>query len=728
MRPTLALCCILKNEIRNLPQLLASVENCFDEIHLTDTGSIDGSLELIQKWIDAGNNPSGCKLFLHHFQWVDDFSKARAASFEPAKTDYQMWMDLDDVLVNRESFIGWRDTVMELGDFWLATYHYAETDDKRPACSFARERVVKRTCEFPWRYFVHEGMHPTSPTKKDVAVQYAATWAIQHKRTPEDLEADKSRNLRLFEKNLATLDARMKYYYGKELYEAGKPLEGFRILYDAVSSPDMELHDRIMGLQYAVQCSLHLRQPDQAIKIAHQALQLAPERAELHCMLADAYVQQGRFNDAVPFFHAAANCRLLSQNSIQGALFSHDPAYTHYPLNQLAKISWQSQNIDDAMAFVDKALAYGPDPESIGIKSELEQMKKQLSFSLNGPRHKTGDIVITGYPNGPYEWDEDIYANEGIGGSETAAVEMARHLSRLTNRKVIVFNNRTVAKHYGNVSYLPCSQMKDYFQVFEPIVHIAWRHNVRLTSAKTYVWCHDLAVPGLDQRHYHKIMALSPFHRDYLKNLYGVPDEKIWVTSNGIEPKRFQTDVTWPEKEPYRVVFSSSPDRGLMEAMLVMDQVVPEYPDATLHVYYGFDNLLKVGRHAEVEHLKKMAAERPYVTIHGNIAQSKLTEELKKSCVWLYPTNFLETYCITAIEMLCAGVYPVVRAYGALPHTLHDAAKQGMASLIKGTDPELYASEVKNAFLYERHRRVTWDPETVSWERVALEWIKEMGL
>ena len=47
-RPTLALCCILKDEIKNLPQLLSSVKDCFDEIHLTDTGSTDGSIEWIQ--------------------------------------------------------------------------------------------------------------------------------------------------------------------------------------------------------------------------------------------------------------------------------------------------------------------------------------------------------------------------------------------------------------------------------------------------------------------------------------------------------------------------------------------------------------------------------------------------------------------------------------------------------------------------------------------------------
>ncbi len=71
MRKTIALACILKDEVQNLPQMLASVDGCFDEIHLTDTGSTDGSLELIKSYIE-GPNPANTPIFLHHFKWVND--------------------------------------------------------------------------------------------------------------------------------------------------------------------------------------------------------------------------------------------------------------------------------------------------------------------------------------------------------------------------------------------------------------------------------------------------------------------------------------------------------------------------------------------------------------------------------------------------------------------------------------------------------------------------------
>jgi hypothetical protein len=153
------------------------------------------------------------------------------------------------------------------------------------------------------------------------------------------------------------------------------------------------------------------------------------------------------------------------------------------------------------------------------------------------------------------------------------------------------------------------------------------------------VWCHDLAAHGIENhQNYEKVLALSEFHKNFLKVLHSVPEEKILVTSNGINLDKFK-DLDTSLKEGQRVVFSSSPDRGLERAMRVMDQVVKLLPKAELHAYYGFDNLYKAGRAAEADKIKAMIAERPYVHMHGNIEQKELYKELSKAKVWLYPTK-----------------------------------------------------------------------------------------
>lgn len=720
-RPSIALCCILKNEVRNLPRLLASVEGCFDEIHLTDTGSTDGSLELIEKYLWEGS-PAGTEIFLHNFQWVDDFAKARNYSFSHPKTDYVMWMDLDDVLSSRENFIEWRDTLMGLVDFWLATYHYAYIGEK-PACSFARERVMRNGLGFAWKYFVHEGVLPKSPVKENITVQYAPSWTVNHMRNAADMEQDRSRNLLIFDKHKGAMDGRMRYYYGKELFENGKPLDAFPELVNAVAEPGLELHDRVMGIQYACMSAMALGQFEKAISLAHQGLALAPQRAELLIVIADSLLKQNRAGDAVPYFEAATHCS-LNQGSIQGPLFQHEDYYRHYPLNQLSRIFANAADITRAEEYCDRALTLGPNAETMELRSKLTEIQARIKRPTGIARTKTDDIVISCPPQTLYEWDHDTYREKGLGGSETALCEMSTWLSQLSNRRVLIFNPAKTTKKFGAVEYRPNETLPEYLRDHSPACHIAWRHALRLSDDPMYVWCHDLGAQGLESYgNYHKVIALSGFHKKYLHHLYGIPNEKILVSRNGIEPKRF---LGVRNKEFGKVVYSSSPDRGLDKAITVMDEVIKAVPEATLHVYYGFDNMKKMGLTSEVARLEGLMAARPYVKFHGNISQKLLTEETKRACVWLYPTNFLETYCITAIEMLCSGVYPVVRNYGALTDTLRVAATVGCADLInEGFEfsPREYVQGVLQAFMENRWDRVRFDANQFSWASVAKEWL-----
>lgn len=721
--PTIALACILKNEERNLKRFLESVKGCFDEIHLTDTGSTDRSIEIINELKDEYN------IKLHHFKWIDDFSAARNASFEPVKTDYVMWMDLDDVMSDREAFINFRNTMMKFCDFWVATYHYASDASGRPVCSFVRERIVKTDLRLKWKYFVHEGIVPKREDGSPIMAQYATSWAIIHKRDDEDAKQDRSRNLRLFENRKDSLDSRMRYYYGKELFENQKPLEAFPELKKAAEDSGLEGHDRIMAIQYACLASMALGQFTTAISLAHAGLQLDPGRAEFYIIIGDSYLKANQHEPqkAIPFFTAATGCNHVENRLVFGAIFTHEESYKHYPLNQLARIYANMGQLEKADEYLNRANAFGPHAETLSIINDIKILRDKAGLNTQYPRAKTEDIVISCHPQGFYEWDEQIYREKGIGGSETAAVEMAYWLSKLSKRRVIVFNNKKTGTKFNDVSYRPAEELPVYFSRHEPKVNINWRHNIKLTNAPTYLWCHDLIAPGIENhQNYKEVLALSQFHKDFLINLAGVPANKIRITRNGIDPNRFKI---LPDKEGNRVIWSSSPDRGIERAIRVMDVVVKEVPDAELHCYYGFDNMLKMGKSSHVESIQRMISERPYIKFHGNIPQKELTLEMAKSKVWLYPTSFQETFCITALEALCCKTYPVTRNYGALENTLdgHQAARLTI-DCEKPADVELYGKTVIDALRLDSWKLIDEDPSAFSWESVAKEWIEFMGL
>lgn len=711
-RPTIALCLITKNEEKNLPVLLDSVVGCFDEIHVTDTGSTDSTVDIALSY--------GAKV--RKFEWIDDFAAARNESIKEVSTDYWMWLDADDCLPNREEFISFRDHSMCMADVWLANYHYASDEKGNPVCTFVRERVMKTSHNLKWKYPVHEGVIPQG------SVNFISTWAVKHRRTLEDLEKDKGRNLKIFEKNIDTFDSRMTYYYGKELFEAGRAKESISWMSKAAMFEDLEHHDRMLCLQYLCFALMKENNFDAALQFAHQGLVLEPNRAEFYVILGDCYLKKGQFTNSIPMYNAAKKCQNHSGNRMHiSPVFQHKDAYGPYPRNMLARVYANIGNLDEAANEAQKTVNLFNNEEAKLILAEINRIKERAI--IKDTVEKTEDIVITCPPGGMYEWDSKVYREYGIGGSETAAVEMAENLHKITGNKIKIFHSRKENFEENGVQYIKIEELNDYFSKYEPKAHIAWRHTTKMTNAKTYVWSHDLVAMGADNiGNYHKVLVLSEFHKHFLHSILGVSYDKMIVFRNGIVPHRFPQK---PKKSEFgKVVFSSSPDRGLDDAIRVMDEVVKEIPEAKLHCFYGFDNMKKMGKLDEVKRYEDMISSRPYIIHHGNVTQSQLTEHIKDAQVWLYPTNFLETYCITAIEMLLSKVYPVVRNFGALPYTMSEAVKQGYCSVLEA-DPSRdlgpYIRETISAIRENKCELIALDPEKYSWESVAKEFMGIMN-
>jgi glycosyltransferase involved in cell wall biosynthesis len=737
--PTISLALIAKNEEKNINRLLDSIEGCFQEIILVDTGSTDRTKEIALE--------RGCKVF--DFEWVNDFSKARNFSFSKASCDFVMWMDLDDVLHNKDNFIHWRDHAMQFTDLTFATYHYALDQDSKPIISFVRERVFRRSVNPQWQYPIHEGIICSHEWSRN----YITTWSIHHLRDAEDIAQDKSRNLKILEQ-IQDHDARLTFYYGKELYEASKHFEAIQILEKASKLPTMDGHDRILTLQYAGYAAMacagqikdELREEKlsyfaKAIEFGREGVKLDPHRAEFFITIGDSLIQMGQLKEAIPYFAAAKACINPKDGGspYEGAIYSFVNCYGELPSLQLSKIYFHLGQLDKAKKEAQECFDLYKNNEAKLVIDEANRVEKLID--LDQGQLECEDIVFTCPPHNAMEFDEELYQSKGCGGSETALVEMAKSLKELTKRPVKVFNMRqSELVCESGVEYIPNSKLTEYMSKNRPKMHIAWRHNIKCTLAKTYLWCHDLFTPTVEGvQNFDKIMCLTPFHKDYVKGLQGVKEEKIWVTRNGVNPEKFQFERK--PKNPNKIVWMSSADRGLDSCMLVMDKVVQEFPAAELHVYYGVDNLYKYGpkMSALADKLKSMMSSRPYVKYHGFTEQKKMYQEVSDAVIWLHPCNWIETSCITAMEMLALGIYPVTRALGALNDTLKEAKAGGYAVLLNHEfdhdtmkfteqDTKMYYNEVCKALLNRSWEKVNFDFDKHSWLQVAKEWIEEMKL
>lgn len=127
------------------------------------------------------------------------------------------------------------------------------------------------------------------------------------------------------------------------------------------------------------------------------------------------------------------------------------------------------------------------------------------------------------------------------------------------------------------------------------------------------------------------------------------------------------------------MVYSSSPDRGLDKLLDYWPEVQRMAPGARLLVMYGFDTWEKIAAargdlvgQLKVQILKsrltKMAGDG--VVYAGRAGQRDVADAYMRAALWLYPTDFTETSCITAMEAQSAGCDVVCTRLAALAETV----------------------------------------------------------
>lgn len=730
MAKSIALTCILKNEAHNLERFCKSVAGLFNEYHFTDTGSNDGSQNWILNEAYKFLGVDRCNIHLHHFTWIDDFAKARNFALPLIGTDYWMWMDLDDVLKGRENFKAFCRESIGMHDMWYLPYNYALLPDGSPAVSFVRERIFRTSLGYRFKDPIHEGVD-VREIPNSVGMCTTA-FAIDHLRTHDEMLKDKNdrRNLRILEKNKENLSERLQFYYGKELFDIQDYKGAIAALDKVCKSEKLEKGDRVMAMHFLAVALNEEKEFVKSMQYSVLGINLDPERAEFYCSLADSYMRAGEPIKAIPLLQAAKNCPNRAQHGTRHE-FSYSHCYNIYPRCNLSQIYYNFGRFEEALEELH--------PVFDQLDLQWKEFYKQIEVAKDAttiPKNliECEDIVFTAPWPTAYPWDEEGYKTKGYGGSETACIEMAKWLKKKTGRCVKIFQvrDKTFVSESG-VEYIPSGRLHDYFKKYKPKVHIAWRHCARFTNAPSYVWSHDLFTQHAEgTQNYDKILALSGAHRDMLVGMQGIPQDKILITRNGINPERFKDVVP---KVPGKVIWPNSLDRGAEHAIVVMDKVIEKIPHAELHVFYGTDNMKKSGpeMQAKAKMVEDMIASRPWIKYHGNVDQTTLAHHFMESEVWLYTSTFYETQCISAMEAMCSRAWPIVRRFGALKDTLKEAETKGYGNIIDGEMIDhgildLFAEKVVSAIEEKKWHKMDISPANYSWESVSAEWVQMFSL
>lgn len=315
----------------------------------------------------------------------------------------------------------------------------------------------------------------------------------------------------------------------------------------------------------------------------------------------------------------------------------------------------------------------------------------------------------------------DFQLGNGIGGTEIVALQLAENLAKqgydvtfggqvtntLSNRVKWLDLASVEAEHFDiaiGASYL------HFIDTIKADRYYFWFHNTDF-----YPWLRGEAVIWQDRLNDPKItgfIALTQWHKDQLIRDYGLT-KPIYVIGNSIDRSTFEP---WPiTKRPASFIYSSARERGLDRLLDMWPKIKLVIPEATLDVFGpGYDR----DQHPGLD----LAG----VSFRGSVAPQELHSWQQRSEYWLHPTNYEETYCVTALEAQYAGCIPITTNLAALGEVVAD---RGFLMQDGETDEAFVniirvihrSSEIKSKLrkkAYEWAKQQTWNIRIREWQKI----------
>lgn len=344
---------IVKNEEEVLEQCLNSVKEVCDEIIIVDTGSTDTTKEIAAKFTDR----------IIDFKWIDDFSAARNFAFSHATMDFILWLDADDILLEKD-LVKLKKLKEELDltiDAVSMMYHTSFDNNGNPNFTFRRNRLVKRTNQFRWYGAIHEYLEVGGNiVQSDIAVT--------HKK---DMKTNipSRRNITIYEKRLKkgeVFTPRDLYYYANELKDHQKYRKAIRYYDKFLATKKGWVEDEIKACINKADCFKSLGENENELNSLLQSLKYDSPRAEFCCRLGNYFFEKGDYDTAIYWYDCAVNNKKTDTGGFQ------NPDYwTWYPHLQLCVCYWRLQDLEKSCEHNEKAGEYRPDHPSVLANRKL---------------------------------------------------------------------------------------------------------------------------------------------------------------------------------------------------------------------------------------------------------------------------------------------------------------------------------------------------------------------
>jgi glycosyltransferase involved in cell wall biosynthesis len=646
---------IVKNGSPLLKDTLLTIKDYIDHWTILDTGSIDGSQDCIREILK--NIPGN----LYEEPFVD-FEVSRNRSLELAGTICEYNIILDDSYM-----LYGCDKLREFLKNQIGESNNAFSIIIKDENSFYDSiRIIRSSSNLKYKYKVHELIICTNPKLIDNNDIFIKDISDNKHKVRSTERHKKDIQILLQEHKKYPKDLRIVFYLGNTYLALGKYDESLTYYKKRVKLAKQPNEHEVYRSLYQIGILYDFKKDwNNAEKYFMKAYNMRPFRAEPIYHIAKHYYTNNDLNKAEIFLSNLIKIKIPTKDLdcfiVDHKIYNFDIPYLLIELyfkKGITNIEYKNK----AILFAEKLFLEYPD--STNLKNMLYNSRPDQTYIVK-KYNKKCIVLHTGDMCKP--WCPTNYINSGISGSEFMAMNLAKMFAIRDYKVFIVGKCENLEGVYDGVEYINISKYEDLVQktYIDYLIISRFPENLRYYNniENVYFWLHDILPFNPEfQTHktkFKKIICLSEWHKKFFIDEYKFPIEKVDIIGNAIDFTRF-TPIEKIKKIPYRFIYSSSFDRGFKYLLKMFPQIHNKFPNAELYAFIDEKS------HNIFKKSKEYIDSQDFIFIKNRISQSELSIEMMKSDIWLYPTDFEETYCITALEAQASKCLCICTNIGAL--------------------------------------------------------------
>ena len=683
------LCIMVKNGGPQFEQMLLDNFPFFDRWTILDTGSTDETIDIINRVL-VGKKKGN----LYQEPFIN-FKDSRNKCLDLAGKSCKFITMLDDTYVLQGNL---RRFLNEIRGDQLSTSFtlYIQSDD----VIYGSNRIIKTNSGLRYIHRIHEIISDKNNINIVIPKEHALIddrrFDYMAKRTQDRKQLDLKL---LFEEVEENPHDPRAYYYLAQTYNLLEDYEkAFFYFTKRIEFTNSGfVQERVDALfESARIAKFKLNKPwAECEELYNKCYKADESRPESLYFIGIHYYLENNYNKSLGYFKKAFEIGFPTH-----CQYSLKPTLSfHFLPKFLCKISYELNEYELGLKAGELFLKNNaPNADAYQEVVSWYKLYEKLCIKVDNikPKVPVKPIFVFHADGGFNNWSGSSIITIGVGGSETYIIEHARYIQQSGLFDVYVFCNCLEEENFEGVIYKPLNDYYSFikqnyihtcivsrFSEYLPVTFKGFVENV-------YFVIHDLTPSGcvipIDHK-LKKIFCLTEWHVEYftqnfpsLKNItvpfyYGIDFQKFKNDRNEISFDGRNDSISL--KQQYKFIYSSFPNRGLLQLLQMWPKIYEFQPMASLHIFcdvYGTwvnqvegEMMIKIRQLMTDYNVDKNGMNIFY---HGWVSKAELAESWLTADIWFYPCTFMETFCLTALEAALTKTLVITNNLAALENTV----------------------------------------------------------